>query len=312
MTNWFIQVMGEEQGPLTAAQLKALARRGSLAPDSLVRREDRFDWVLAEQLQGLFADVGATPIREAVPPGGPLRPEAGHAVDFPPSPVISSGGGNGRAVSNDRRSKNVGKSKKAVWKSIWNRIVYVIDPMFERFLTPWIIRVTWGLVLLAAVAMVALYAYVNVSVLAALQPDMRNVEVAQARVDMVRELIERQESRLESPQSSRRADRRQPDREIPERPSSGNKPEPELTLKQVLELAEADLEKAKAELPSRWSLAFKAFPLQSSIYTIEVLACILAVLWCRVLLEAAIVLFQMVTKLRSIDERLATMQPPPP
>jgi GYF domain 2 len=51
---WFCKIMGDEQGPMTAAELLALARGGRLTIDDLVRNHADSAWVRAENVVGLF------------------------------------------------------------------------------------------------------------------------------------------------------------------------------------------------------------------------------------------------------------------
>jgi GYF domain 2 len=53
-TEWFCKIMGDEQGPLSAGQLQALARSGRLTIDDVVRKHADGTWVRAENVIGLF------------------------------------------------------------------------------------------------------------------------------------------------------------------------------------------------------------------------------------------------------------------
>jgi hypothetical protein len=53
-TQWFCKIMGDEQGPMTAGQLRAIARRGGLGIDDFVRKHGQSSWVRAENVIGLF------------------------------------------------------------------------------------------------------------------------------------------------------------------------------------------------------------------------------------------------------------------
>lgn len=57
---WYVQVMGEAQGPFTGAQLRVKAQRGEISPDSLLRRGEDSDWVSAFRVKRLF-DPPASP-----------------------------------------------------------------------------------------------------------------------------------------------------------------------------------------------------------------------------------------------------------
>lgn len=51
---WYFQVMGEEHGPVSSAQLKALARSGRISQDTFVKKGPDGNWVSAASVQGLF------------------------------------------------------------------------------------------------------------------------------------------------------------------------------------------------------------------------------------------------------------------
>lgn len=59
-TNWHYATNGEKHGPITATQLKELAKTGRLAPDDLVWREDMKEWRKASSVKGLFPGDHAT------------------------------------------------------------------------------------------------------------------------------------------------------------------------------------------------------------------------------------------------------------
>jgi GYF domain 2 len=53
-TEWFCRIMGDEWGPMSARELLAVARRGRLTRDDVVRRTATGTWVRAEVVKGLF------------------------------------------------------------------------------------------------------------------------------------------------------------------------------------------------------------------------------------------------------------------
>lgn len=68
-TKWFRRVNGEEVGPHSADELKALAQSGELLPDDLIWKEGLAEWVPARKVTGLFDGV-----KSANPPQAP-KPE---------------------------------------------------------------------------------------------------------------------------------------------------------------------------------------------------------------------------------------------
>lgn len=71
-SQWFYQVMGDEVGPVSAADLKSLAQRGVISPDTLVKTESS-NWVPAEHLRGLFPVSNTTPLPMPVVSSAPVE-----------------------------------------------------------------------------------------------------------------------------------------------------------------------------------------------------------------------------------------------
>lgn len=300
MTNdWFIQVMGEVQGPLNSAQIKQLARIGQIVSDTPVRRGERGNWVTADQVQGLFAQHHGT--QKATPSLAPPV-ELPHKNGAPPRPPNAA-----PMLSQVKAKSNSLPQRK---NTIVGEVVYAIDPMFKRYLTPWIIRCTWCLVLLAALLGIGLFFFVDVRVLANAEPDMSEVAHAEFEVDSARQLLQRLEEIHErfAPSEKRRA--RSAKQEATQPPTE--KPQdPIAEAKRQLADAERRLVEAKSKVESKWSAAMKLLPGQVILLGLQLIASTLAVLWLRVILESGIVLFNIVTKLGSIDDRLAAMNNQP-
>ena len=302
--DWYAQIMGETQGPLTSAQVKQLARIGQIATDTLLKRGENGTWVSADQVQGLFAPSartnGHTPPAPPVQPpphdrngGSPKLPVAKESMPFVKPKVAST-----------RRRKQGG---------LFAGIVYAIDPMFERYLTPWIIRCTWGLVLLAAVLAMGFFVFVDGLVLANAQPDRSAVALAEMDVNEARALVHEIEEMRERWKRQASPSGRDYSRSEPYDSSESNS-RPEVSkvdaldeAKTRLAIAEKRLADAIANAPTKWQAAMELAPGQALLLALQSIACILAVLWLRVLLESGIVLFNIVTKLGSIDDRLAVM-----
>jgi len=76
-TQWYCRIMGEEWGPMSALELFAVARRGRLTRDDVVREGRHGDWVRAETVGGLFdGSYTAAASRRITfpPPNGRLSP----------------------------------------------------------------------------------------------------------------------------------------------------------------------------------------------------------------------------------------------
>jgi TM2 domain-containing membrane protein YozV len=54
---WFVQVMGEQIGPLSDDQLRKMVAQRQLVPDTLVRKGASAKWVLASKVRGLFEQI---------------------------------------------------------------------------------------------------------------------------------------------------------------------------------------------------------------------------------------------------------------
>lgn len=65
---WHYAKGGEKHGPISAAQLKELAKTGQLAPDDLVWREDMKEWKKAGTVKGLFPEQARTAAKSPPPP----------------------------------------------------------------------------------------------------------------------------------------------------------------------------------------------------------------------------------------------------
>jgi hypothetical protein len=57
---WFCRIMAEQWGPMSALELHAVARRGRLTRDDVVRNGLSGDWVRAETVDGLFDGTPAS------------------------------------------------------------------------------------------------------------------------------------------------------------------------------------------------------------------------------------------------------------
>ena len=72
---WYCRIMGDQWGPMSAQELLAVARRGRLTRDDLVRQGAHGTWVRAEVVKGLFNNAElaptATSSRVAISPRQP-------------------------------------------------------------------------------------------------------------------------------------------------------------------------------------------------------------------------------------------------
>jgi hypothetical protein len=77
MAEWYCRISGEEQGPLTASQLRTMVAEGRLAPGDALRQGGSGVWVPAASVKGLFGAAGALrgATRPATAPNEPGRRE---------------------------------------------------------------------------------------------------------------------------------------------------------------------------------------------------------------------------------------------
>ena len=83
---WYCSIGGQETGPLSAQQLKALASQGRLSPENLVRSGASGGWVPAKRIRGLFSVAGQA-VDESHPSAPPPPPRS--TIPAPPPPALS-------------------------------------------------------------------------------------------------------------------------------------------------------------------------------------------------------------------------------
>jgi hypothetical protein len=54
--NYYVSVLGQEQGPLDLGQLAQMSTTGNLKPDTMVRQGDGQQWYPAKDVPGLYSD----------------------------------------------------------------------------------------------------------------------------------------------------------------------------------------------------------------------------------------------------------------
>ncbi|MCR4414953.1 MAG: DUF4339 domain-containing protein, partial [Thermoguttaceae bacterium] len=86
---WYCKIAGEERGPLSAQDLKALAADGQLSPEDLVRHGVHAAWVTAGRVRGLFPSTGSSASR---PTGTAQETPSARAATARPvaKPVVDS------------------------------------------------------------------------------------------------------------------------------------------------------------------------------------------------------------------------------
>lgn len=200
---------GVEHGPFQLADLIAAARAGNIASDTVLKHEvhSRNQWVFATRVQPVAeamagnnttpsappASTAAQPQRKRVAPATaaaqpapspaakppvqkpseqPREPPAPERVIEAPKPSTSSSlsevAASVPSVQPTRRS-TISSHAFPVPKTFVEALLTLFDFRFQRFVTPWIIQLTWVLAVVFAICAVTGLAYMNL-----IQP---NVEV---------------------------------------------------------------------------------------------------------------------------------------
>jgi hypothetical protein len=85
MSEWYFMTGGEQQGPVTASQLKGLAAAGTLGPEDLVWNQSMTEWVPARRVKGLpFAGQAAKPAAAKPAAAQPAAAARRAVVETPP------------------------------------------------------------------------------------------------------------------------------------------------------------------------------------------------------------------------------------
>jgi hypothetical protein len=79
MSTWYLSQAGQQQGPLSHAQLQQMAAGGGIGPEAFVSGPGLNGWVPASQVATLWQAVAPSPAMG--PPGAPASPEQGRAYN---------------------------------------------------------------------------------------------------------------------------------------------------------------------------------------------------------------------------------------
>ena len=86
---WFVHAKGRQHGPFSSQQLKQLALRGKIGPETPVKKGPQEAWVRASRVKGLFA-AAQPPPSYAARPGPVLATAEGFAeVEVVPEPAAT-------------------------------------------------------------------------------------------------------------------------------------------------------------------------------------------------------------------------------
>ncbi len=100
--SWICEIDGKEFGPLTAQQVRGLAKAGRLKPTHRIRKLPQLQWMLAKQIRGLFG--GSETAKKNKTADAPSR---GPNL-VPSQDSIASAGSRSTATGNKRELKSLG------------------------------------------------------------------------------------------------------------------------------------------------------------------------------------------------------------
>ncbi|MHB0960110.1 MAG: DUF4339 domain-containing protein [Pirellulaceae bacterium] len=145
---YFVKISGEEKGPVTSRQLKALADKGHVKPTDHVRKADGKQWHLAQNVKGLFADSNSyawppeqlsyapePPVDSVEQSARPTQQKPLHVTTVHRTPMIITGCVVGVLVlgsilfwfllreSPQRAYRHIiARAEAGEWEEVWNRI----------------------------------------------------------------------------------------------------------------------------------------------------------------------------------------------
>ncbi len=84
--NWYYKNGDQQQGPFSVAQVKLMAQKNQITPKTLLRREDRTNWIEAAKVPGLFAAASPPPAAAAPVAAAPAPPRKAKPAPSKPLP----------------------------------------------------------------------------------------------------------------------------------------------------------------------------------------------------------------------------------
>jgi hypothetical protein len=124
MADWYYTKNGQQQGPVTSAQLRQLAQSGDLQPTDMVFKEGGSQWVAASTIANLFASSGVSS-RASAPERSAREDRDDRSLAF------DDGGDDGAPI---RRKPKAGGGS-------W----FVEMLIFRRMVGPWVIIILFWL-----------------------------------------------------------------------------------------------------------------------------------------------------------------------
>jgi SPP1 gp7 family putative phage head morphogenesis protein len=89
-SQWFYEIAGKQGGPVTSAELLALAQRGMIVHDTPVQKGPDGKWVSAKRVRGLFPDANATSLSTPTAVIEPSQKQATDTLPQQPSQPLAS------------------------------------------------------------------------------------------------------------------------------------------------------------------------------------------------------------------------------
>ena len=89
-SQWFYEIAGKQGGPVTSAELLALAQRSVVVHDTLVRKGPDGKWVSAKRVGGLFPEANAKSPSTPTAATDPSQKQVADALPQEPSQPLAS------------------------------------------------------------------------------------------------------------------------------------------------------------------------------------------------------------------------------
>lgn len=89
-SQWFYEIAGKQSGPVTSADLLALAQRGTVVHDTPVRKGPDGKWVSAKRVRGLFPEANAKSPSTLTAASDPSQQQAANTLPQEPSQPLAS------------------------------------------------------------------------------------------------------------------------------------------------------------------------------------------------------------------------------
>lgn len=109
-SQWFYRIGSDEIGPVNSADVRSLAKDGTIEPSTPVRKADGEKWIKAGRIKGLFDGVQQQPEEEEVDPLIAMTSQAASSVASATNSAVSAVGGAVSGWLERRKEKQSGKT----------------------------------------------------------------------------------------------------------------------------------------------------------------------------------------------------------